>query len=225
MKSDTGSELVFVYGTLRRGGSNAFRMDGAEFVGRGSVAGCLHAISWYPGLVLGNGCGRVVGEVYRVGAEHLRALDEFEGISASEIEGAEYRRVKAEVLLNDIEYCSAWVYEWTASVESRQRIPSGDWTMYELGSRVPLFTMLTLLPILGAGACLGIQIEQVAEVLQPSGIRKLSLLFMIGAPALGLVSAVVAELRHEGMRWLRVLFSVLSFSILFGVVAFLVQPH
>jgi gamma-glutamylcyclotransferase (GGCT)/AIG2-like uncharacterized protein YtfP len=130
MKSDTGSEQVFVYGTLRRGGSNAFRMAGAEFVGKGRVEGKLYVISWYPGMVLGRESGWVTGEVYRVSPEQLRALDEFEGISANEMEGAEYRRVGADVILDgmpcdDTLHCHA--FEWNGPVAEERRIASGDW--------------------------------------------------------------------------------------------------
>ena len=127
MKSDTGSELVFVYGTLRRGGSNAFRMDGAEFVGKGRVQGNLYVISWYPGLVLGRDCGWVTGEVYRVGVEQLRALDDFEGLAAGEIEGSEYRRVKVEADVGGDEVMEVWVYEWKGAFNEDERIQSGDW--------------------------------------------------------------------------------------------------
>ncbi len=126
MNPDTGSELVFVYGTLRRGGSNAFRMDGAEFVGPATVRGVLYRISWYPGLVL-DGDGRVCGEVYRVGPELLRALDDFEGLAAGEIEGSEYRRVRVEALAGDGEELEVWVYEWKGAFDENERIQSGDW--------------------------------------------------------------------------------------------------
>ena len=126
MKPDTNLELVFVYGTLRRGGSNAFRMDGAELVGLATVGGALYRISWYPGLVL-DGDGRVSGEVYRVGPELLRALDEFEGLAAGEIEGSEYRRVKVEADAGNYEVVEVWVYEWKGAFDEDERIQSGDW--------------------------------------------------------------------------------------------------
>jgi gamma-glutamylcyclotransferase (GGCT)/AIG2-like uncharacterized protein YtfP len=127
----TAGELVFVYGTLRRGGSNAFRMDGAEFVGLGRVEGKLHVISWYPGFVPGEGLGWVVGEVFRVGPEQMRELDEFEGLSAGEIEGSEYRRVKVPVFLDSEETQDAWAYEWKGPVNESKRIASGDWLEVE----------------------------------------------------------------------------------------------
>ena len=133
-KSDTGSDLVFVYGTLRRGGSNAFRMDGAEFVGAGKAGGALYVISWYPGLVLDPEAGQVRGEVFRVGPEQLAALDEFEGLAAGEMEGSEYRRVKTEVILLVEPFGSldAWVWEWKGPFDPSRMIPSGNWQDVEL---------------------------------------------------------------------------------------------
>lgn len=127
---DAGGELIFVYGTLRRGGSNAFRMDGAEFVSSGKVAGKLYAISWYPGLVL-QGAGTVDGDLFRVGCDQLVALDEFEGISAKQIEGAEYRRVMAEVATTASQIVTAWAYEWIGPVDESKRITSGDWVQVQ----------------------------------------------------------------------------------------------
>ena len=128
--SAESKELVFVYGTLRRGGSNAFRMEGAEFIGTGRVEGKLYVISWYPGLVPGRDLGWVSGDVFRVGPQQMRALDEFEGLAAGEIEGSEYRRVKVPVFLEEIpqgEARCAWVYEWKGPVDESRQISSGDW--------------------------------------------------------------------------------------------------
>ena len=119
-------ELVFVYGTLRRGGSNAFRMEGAVFCGEARVEGELHAITWYPGLTLKTGAGWVIGEVYQVGPEQMRALDEFEGLSAGEVEGSEYRRVKVAVMSNGA-MMPAWVYEWKGPVDPGKKVVSRDW--------------------------------------------------------------------------------------------------
>jgi gamma-glutamylcyclotransferase (GGCT)/AIG2-like uncharacterized protein YtfP len=201
MKSDTGSELVFVYGTLRRGGSNAFRMDGAEFVGRGSVAGCLHAISWYPGLVLGNGCGRVVGEVYRVGAEHLRALDEFEGISASEIEGAEYRRVRVEVIPDaGTDTWIAWAYEWKGAVDEGALVWSGDWLDVVQPRMTPVFTWVGV----AATALLLLPIIVGSQMLMSSASMRMDSLPLravvasfYALPVVGIASSWMAHRRRE----------------------------
>ncbi|HBM76597.1 MAG TPA: hypothetical protein DD438_00690, partial [Verrucomicrobiales bacterium] len=42
--------LVFVYGTLRRGFSNHFRLGKAPFVKEGWILGRLYRIDWYPGM-------------------------------------------------------------------------------------------------------------------------------------------------------------------------------
>lgn len=125
--TEGGKELVFVYGTLRRGGSNAFRMEGAGFRGAARVEGELHAITWYPGLTLKPGAGWVIGELYAVGPEQMAALDEFEGLSAGEVEGSEYRRVRVPVFLEDGAEEEAWAYEWIGPVDPLRVVSSGDW--------------------------------------------------------------------------------------------------
>ena len=120
-------QLVFVYGTLRRGGSNHFRMAEAEFVAAGSITGRMYRIDWYPGLTLAPAGHEIHGEVYAVGPDLLSALDLFEGLSAGEVEGSEYRRVETTVVLRDSQTLTAAVWEWLGLVDESQRISSGDW--------------------------------------------------------------------------------------------------
>lgn len=108
---------VFVYGTLRGGGSNHFRMAGGLFLMRATVKGRLFRIDWYPGLVLGGG-GTTLGEVFEVTTEILRELDEFEG--------SEYRRVLTDVSHGEMTI-RAWVWEWLGPVDEARHIASGDW--------------------------------------------------------------------------------------------------
>jgi len=110
---------VFVYGTLRRGGSNHFRMEKARFVAVGAVKGMLYQIDWYPGLVLKADAGVITGEVYHASPEDLRELDLFEG--------AGYRRLQTQVGLPDGEILSAWIWEWLGPVDESRRITGGDW--------------------------------------------------------------------------------------------------
>lgn len=126
---------VFVYGTLRRGGSNHFRMDGSEFVGGGRISGSIYMIDWnpqltYPALVLG-GEGEVVGEMYLVSDAHLGDLDRFEGIGITSWRDDEYRRVATPVKLDDGSERSAWVWEWNSSVRDAVRLQDGDWLSHE----------------------------------------------------------------------------------------------
>jgi gamma-glutamylcyclotransferase (GGCT)/AIG2-like uncharacterized protein YtfP len=128
---DSSPQMVFVYGTLRRGGSNHFRMAGAEFISSGTITGRMYRIDWYPGLVLDPAGDEIHGEAYSVGPELLSALDVFEGLSAGEMEGSEYRRVQTTVMKQDSQTISAWVWEWLGMVEEGQRIRDGDWLKEE----------------------------------------------------------------------------------------------
>lgn len=124
-------QLVFVYGTLRRGGSNHFRLEGAEFIAPGTVNGRLYRIDWYPGLVLDPIGAEIHGEVYSVGTELLASLDLFEGLAIGENQGTEYRRVEAEVMQQNSRILTAWVWEWIGQTSESQRLADGDWLREE----------------------------------------------------------------------------------------------
>lgn len=124
-------QAVFVYGTLRRGGSNHFRMAGAEFISTGTIRGRMYRIDWYPGLVLDSGGGEIRGDLYLVSREQLEVLDRFEGLSAGEIQGSEYRRVQTTVVKQDSQNLTAWVWEWLGIVTESQRLADGDWLKEE----------------------------------------------------------------------------------------------
>jgi gamma-glutamylcyclotransferase (GGCT)/AIG2-like uncharacterized protein YtfP len=120
-------QTVFVYGTLRRGGSNHFRMAGAEFIAAGTITGRMYRIDWYPGIVLDPAGEEIHGEAYLVGPEQLSALDVFEGVSAGEVDGSEYRRVETTVIQKNSQPLTAWVWEWLGMVDESQRLSDGDW--------------------------------------------------------------------------------------------------
>ena len=109
---------VFVYGTLRKGGSQHIRMARAEALGSGTISGVIYRMSWYPALICG-GEERVRGELYLVSEQDIQALDEFEGES--------YRRIQVSVRLDTGEEQLAWVWEWTADLVERLPIAGGDW--------------------------------------------------------------------------------------------------
>ncbi len=116
---------VFVYGTLRSGGSNHFRMAGAKFTMTASVRGRLYRIDWFPGLILDATGDEVIGEVYEVEAASLDSLDAFEG--------PQYRRVMAELCKNgdDLSAQSAWLWEWLGPVDESRLISTGDWCSFQ----------------------------------------------------------------------------------------------
>lgn len=117
---------VFVYGTLRRGGSNDItRLRPApRFVGAAQVAGVLYHLGAYPGVLLG-GDQWVVGEVYAIEPALEAVLDAIEGVVDQP--GDEYIRREVAVrvegqLLTCLVYEINPLYARVAPV-----IPQGDW--------------------------------------------------------------------------------------------------
>lgn len=72
---------LFVYGTLKRGFSNAARLDGAAFERRASTSPgyAIYMVMGYPALVTAS-AGVVHGELYGVSDEHIALLDAFEEV-------------------------------------------------------------------------------------------------------------------------------------------------
>jgi gamma-glutamylcyclotransferase (GGCT)/AIG2-like uncharacterized protein YtfP len=121
---------VFVYGTLRRGDVRDITclQPPPRFIGMGSVAGVLYDLGPYPGLLLG-GTGRVVGEVYAIGAELERVLDEIEEVWPQQ--SGEYGRREVTVQMHDAPAAGGLlclVYEINpARLAGRPVIGGGDW--------------------------------------------------------------------------------------------------
>jgi gamma-glutamylcyclotransferase (GGCT)/AIG2-like uncharacterized protein YtfP len=81
---------VFVYGTLRAGGSNDINLLKPEpkLLGMAQVQGQLFDLGEYPGLMLETGCsrpvGKVTGEVYQISSELSSVLDGIEEITGDD---------------------------------------------------------------------------------------------------------------------------------------------
>ena len=72
-------DLLFVYGTLKRGLANHHQLAGAPFVAEASMEGVdLHDLGPFPMAIAGEGLAH--GELYRVDGEQLARLDRFEGV-------------------------------------------------------------------------------------------------------------------------------------------------
>ena len=112
-------EHLFVYGTLRAQGSNAWRMKEAEFVAIGRAHGRLYRVDWYPAAQFDPSAPTMIlGELYRASDELLKRLDIFEG--------AEYERVPVEVVTaKGIQLAYAWSF--LPSVRDLKFLAHGDW--------------------------------------------------------------------------------------------------
>ncbi len=74
---------IFVYGTLKRGGSNTHYLAGQRFVGeaRTEPKYRMYGLDGFPGLVeVGTGGLSVKGEIWEVDAPCLSELDRLEGV-------------------------------------------------------------------------------------------------------------------------------------------------
>ena len=133
------SDLLFVYGTLRRGFAlhHHLKRMGAEFVATGRVQAKLFDLGKFPGARKSTQPGRIIeGEVYRLrhAGNALKVLDQVEGFSPRTPEKSLFQRATTDIFLPNGERLVAWIY-WLnerASARGRQ-ISSGNFA----GSRSP----------------------------------------------------------------------------------------
>ena len=117
--------LVFVYGTLRRGGVRSMSLifPHSKFIADAKVSGSLYDLGAHPGLLLNESNSLVTGEVYEVDDEILNKLDDIEASS-------NYWRQQVEISLGTHSRI-CWVYELKPEFYSHRRsITSGDWIEY-----------------------------------------------------------------------------------------------
>jgi gamma-glutamylcyclotransferase (GGCT)/AIG2-like uncharacterized protein YtfP len=111
---------LFVYGTLKRGGSRHWLLQDFPFLGRARAEGfALYDLGPFPAMV--PDAGVVYGEVYEVPEEILRDLDWVEGVPVL------YRRELIEVVFEDGFSVKAWAYIYNGDVKGFPRIESGEW--------------------------------------------------------------------------------------------------
>ncbi len=122
---------VFVYGTLRRGGSNDIgrRHPEAQYVADAEIAATLYDLGAYPGAVLHGATGGVSqkakGEIYRITSQIESALDVLEEIA--EDGSGEYVRRHVDVEVGETTFLCL-VYEIHPSrIAGRNAIAGGDW--------------------------------------------------------------------------------------------------
>jgi len=80
---------VFLYGTLRRGGSAADLLRGCTPLGPATVRGRLYDLGAYPALILDPAGHPVHGEVWECPAQLVGQLDRYEGTAGGLFERVE----------------------------------------------------------------------------------------------------------------------------------------
>ncbi len=95
------SIYLFVYGTLRKGGTNAHYLESATCLKRDCyVEGELHATPYgYPIARFKKG-QFIRGELYSVSPKVLEVVDKLEGYKEGRLTGNEYERVKINVIVD-----------------------------------------------------------------------------------------------------------------------------
>ena len=125
----TFNQLLFAYGTLMVGFSaHAFLID-AQFISHGILYGArlVHLPEGFPGAIEGE--GEILGEVYRVDEETLRAIDRYEEYYEDSPEKSLFiRKLKPVRLIPMDEWVEAWVYLLNPSlVKEFTEVPLGNW--------------------------------------------------------------------------------------------------
>lgn len=122
-------EMIFVYGTLRKGFSlHRYLSDKARFIGNGTIRGRLYDLGSYPG-VLPTEAGEVQGELYELedGPKHLDILDRIEDFDPKNPERSLFIRALTEVRLSDNETIQAWAYFLPSKPLGARLIVDGDY--------------------------------------------------------------------------------------------------
>jgi gamma-glutamylcyclotransferase (GGCT)/AIG2-like uncharacterized protein YtfP len=125
-------DLLFVYGTLRRGSGTEMHerlAAEAEFVSLATFRGRLFLVGDYPGVVPSDAVSDIVyGDLYRLDQPEnsLGWIDQYEQCGNGFPAPQEYLREIRPVCLPDGSVREAWVYLYDHPVEGCPRLPSGD---------------------------------------------------------------------------------------------------
>ena len=130
------SEVIAVYGTLRRGDRNHHLLAGCTFLGSGQVDGALYDVPTtpyrpypYPALVTTE-TGRVLVELYRLAdAGLIGTLDELERYDPADESGSQYLRRVVRVHAGPVPTAIVYIYAGRPE-ELGERIDSGDWAAW-----------------------------------------------------------------------------------------------
>ena len=126
------SEYLFVCGTLRSDFAPAQvkpLLKRMKLVSTATVRGRLYDFGEYPGALLDEAAGAIVGELLELptDATLLNALDHYEGIDETEPSKSLFVRARCRAALPDGHDVDAWIYVYNQSVSAARLIASGDY--------------------------------------------------------------------------------------------------
>ena len=115
-------ELIFVYGTLRKGFHNHRLLKNSTFIGKGRTKKKYKmTVNGIPFVSEKEGISHIVGEVYEVDEKTLKRLDILESHPDW------YERKKVKIILENGKEIEAWLY-FNEISEGNNIIYSGDFT-------------------------------------------------------------------------------------------------
>jgi gamma-glutamylcyclotransferase (GGCT)/AIG2-like uncharacterized protein YtfP len=126
------TNLLFVYGTLRRGcGHEMHRVlaFAAGFVDAARFRGRLYRVADYPGAIASDDPrDQVLGELYRLHAPAavLARLDAYEGVGTA-LDPGEFERRIVRIEPSHGAGIDAWIYLYRRSTLGLERIHGGDY--------------------------------------------------------------------------------------------------
>ena len=111
------NDLLFVYGTLRKGGRLHHFLDGCEFQQAGTITGTMFSLGYCPAITL-HGEHTIHGELYRLGnREQINSINRLEA-------GYDCEQV-------DVDGNPAWVFHMSSKdLDQLPVIEDGDWLQY-----------------------------------------------------------------------------------------------
>jgi len=118
------NHFVYVYGTLRPGGSE-----------RHMIPGTLYRVGWFPGIKIDKEATTfVIAEKVQVDDAGLARLDAYEGYDPNFPETSLFRRIP---------WADGFIYEYNDNTIDREVVAGGDWLAYRKQERGPMSDMVT----------------------------------------------------------------------------------
>lgn len=130
-------ELLFTYGTLRKGESNPMQQylqTNADWIGKATVKGKLFFADGHPAAVSAtDDKSQIIGDLFEFDQSSglLYELDRYEGYRPANPDNSLYlRKMRKVCLINSGKIRDAWIYIYNQPVNNALSIPSGDYAQF-----------------------------------------------------------------------------------------------